>query len=189
MQETLNFSVEGDPDTQHNGAVDDGPTPAGSTCAPLTQSGLLHMGDTNSALEPGIANKVSSYFRLSTNAVYGTDVHYSGDTLKSSNHDFTTSAPTGTAFLAGTERFGIGINVAGSPNLIDLTAETGYDAAGSDTFAYDVGSVAEPKVIASVEDATVNCDTARVDYMASIAPETPAGIYQTKINYIASPRY
>ncbi len=187
VQETLNFSVEGDPDTQHNGAVTDGPTAAGTACAPLIQPGLLRMGDQNSALEPGMANKVTSYFRLSTNASQGTDVSYSGDTLKSPNHNFTPVATSATPYAPGTEQFGLALNSAST--MTHLVAETAYSDAAGDNFAFNTASVGAPEKIASIANGVVACDTGRVDYMASIAPETPAGIYQTKINYIASPRY
>lgn len=197
VQETLNFSVEGDAASQNNsGAGTPSTTPSGTSCPALTGTdNNLHLGDVNSALVPGQANKVSSYFRLSTNASNGTAVHYSGDTLKNNNHTFTSSAIGGEAYANDAERFGIGIN-ATSPNtsLTHLTnITTGYGDAGTDSYAYNVGSVATPVAIASTAAAPnqtiVTCDTAQVDYMASIAPDTPAGIYQTKINYIASPKY
>lgn len=202
VQETLNFSVEGNKDSEDNSSAT-APTPqdgsAPNACDPLNpvdpsgdRSPQLRMGDTNSALVPGTANKVTSYFRLSTNAAQGTAVHYSGDTLKSANHTFASAATGGEAYVADTEKFGLGINTTHS-SMTHLVPATGYDDALGGTFAFDVASVANPVVIASTPDApnqtVVRCDTAQVDYMASIAPETPAGIYQTKINYIASPKY
>ncbi len=193
VQETLNFSVEGDTGSQFNG------TPTGPTapnwnlgvCDPLKEPGLLKMGDTNSALEPNTSNKVTSYFRLSTNASNGTNVYYSGNTLANSGETYTfdTNAPiaTGTPYASGVEAFGLGINVTGS-SLTNLVADTGYDNAENNSYSFDTGSSSAAEVIA-LANGVVACDTGRVDYMASIAPETPAGIYQTKINYIASPRY
>lgn len=195
VQETLNFSVEGDLGSQHNSGTLTGPTAATAACHPLTaaDSGILKMGDPNSALEPETANKVTSYFRLSTNASQGTAVHYSGDTLKNANHSFAASA-TATPYASGTEAFGLAINTdAGShTSFTELVASPEYSDAQGNNFALNTGSVSVPEVIAetpSVSPTVVKCDTGQVDYMASIAPETPAGIYQTKINYIASPKY
>jgi hypothetical protein len=56
-------------------------------------------------------------------------------------------------------------------------------------FAFDgnANNVAAP--LATESTAVVNCITGKVRYIANIAATTPAGIFTTKINYIASPQY
>jgi hypothetical protein len=61
---------------------------------------------------------------------------------------------------------------------------------GSETkFAFDDTSNLIPVAIASENDKVVDCASAKVRYIANIAATTPAGIYTTKINYIAAPQY
>lgn len=56
-------------------------------------------------------------------------------------------------------------------------------------FAFDDTSNLIPVAIASEESRVVDCASAKVRYIANIAATTPAGIYTTKINYIAAPQY
>lgn len=192
VQETLNFSVEGE-----GGELDvtPGPTPITTGCTPLVETGQLKMGDPNDALDTEQAYKATSYFRLSTNSAYGTNVYYSGDTLKSSNHTMTAIGDTAVASTPGTEQFGLGINTDGvgtETSFTTLAAMAEYDDAGTnDSFAFDTDSIATPRAIAQSQapNGGVSCDTGQVDYVANISPDTPAGIYQTKISYIASPSY
>lgn len=181
VQETLNFSVEGD-------EAADGATPAGGSCTPLSEDGLINMGDSNNALDPTVAYEATSYFRLSTNSAYGTNVYYSGDTLKSGSNDINAlTDAAGVASTTGSEQFGLAIDTT-TPMTGLATVDGAYDNAQGNEFAYDTGSVANPQQIAS-SAGIVSCDTAQVDYVANIATNTPAGIYTTKINYIASPSY
>ena len=56
-------------------------------------------------------------------------------------------------------------------------------------FAFDDNSNQVPVAIASENDQVVDCVTGKMRYIANIAATTPAGIYTTKVNYIASPQY
>lgn len=56
-------------------------------------------------------------------------------------------------------------------------------------FAFDPQSQTIPTPIASENSQVVDCVTAKMRYIANIAATTPAGIYTTKINYIAAPQY
>jgi hypothetical protein len=201
VQETLNFSVEGDQDGVGGSA--DGPSAAaGTTCAPLTADGQLKMGDPNHALSSDHAYDAYSYFRLSTNSSNGVSVAYSGDTLKTSS-GLDIDAATPGASAPGTEQFGLAIDASLS-SLTNLAATTNYANGEGDAglegdagpivanVAFSTGSVASPVVIAQTtppSSSVVKCDTGAVRYIANISPDTPAGIYQTKINYIASPKY
>ena len=56
-------------------------------------------------------------------------------------------------------------------------------------FAFDKMSDTVPALIATENSQVVDCVTAKMRYVANIAATTPAGIYTTKINYIAAPQY
>lgn len=56
-------------------------------------------------------------------------------------------------------------------------------------FAFEPSSNTIPVAIASENSEVVDCVTAKMRYIANIAATTPAGIYTTKINYIAAPQY
>lgn len=56
-------------------------------------------------------------------------------------------------------------------------------------FAFDPLSDTIPRAIATESAQVVDCVTAKMRYVGNIAATTPAGIYTTKINYIAAPQY
>jgi hypothetical protein len=60
---------------------------------------------------------------------------------------------------------------------------------GDARFAFDPLSDTVPTPIADESAQVVDCVTAKMRYVANIAATTPAGIYTTKINYIAAPQY
>lgn len=62
-------------------------------------------------------------------------------------------------------------------------------ADGDAAFAFDTMSDTVPRAIATESSQVVDCVTAKMRYVANIAATTPAGIYTTKINYIAAPQY
>ena len=89
------------------------------------------------------------------------------------------------------------------PQLFPLIPATNYNqgagtinnnyANGSDpvttAFAFDTNSNLVPAPIATESDRVVDCVTGKMRYVANIAATTPAGIYTTKVNYIAAPQY
>lgn len=64
----------------------------------------------------------------------------------------------------------------------------GYDSTNA-TFAFDKMSDTVPRAIAEQSTQVVDCVSAKMRYIGNIAATTPAGIYTTKINYIAAPQY
>ncbi len=56
-------------------------------------------------------------------------------------------------------------------------------------FSFDPNANTVPVPIATENTAVVNCVTGKVRYLANIAATTAAGIYTTKVNYIAAPQY
>lgn len=57
------------------------------------------------------------------------------------------------------------------------------------SFAFKSDSNLIPEPIASESADVVDCVTGKVRYIANIAATTPAGIYTTKVNWIAAPQY
>jgi hypothetical protein len=83
-----------------------------------------------------------------------------------------------------------------APQLAPLVPNTNYadgsgpiDGSTATSFAFDPQSDTVPVALATESSAVVDCVTAKMRYIANIAATTPAGIYTTKINYIAAPQY
>jgi hypothetical protein len=120
----------------------------------------------------------------------------------------------GIAALAGLTGTGTGIHSSTTtdvganqsyhtPQLYPLVPKSNYmDGAGtvnnnyasgsdpvSTAFAFKSDSNLVPEPIADEGNQVVDCVTGKMRYVANIAATTPAGIYTTKINYIAAPQY
>jgi len=78
-------------------------------------------------------------------------------------------AVTGTIFTPGS---------GGQPNT-----------AGTALFAFQEASSETPVAIAQQSTEVISCATAKMRYVANIGADTPAGVYTTKINYLAAPQY
>lgn len=86
-----------------------------------------------------------------------------------------------------------------APKLAPLAPATNYSEGTGNVnpeygsvntkFAFDTESNLTPTPIASENSQVVDCVTGKMRYIANIAATTPAGIYTTKINYIAAPQY
>ena len=73
-------------------------------------------------------------------------------------------------------------NATGTINKVGSVAPTA-------TFAFLETSNLVPEVIATNTDNVISCATAKMRYVANIGADTPAGVYTTKINYLAAPQY
>jgi hypothetical protein len=69
------------------------------------------------------------------------------------------------------------------------TTPDGHAAPGTATFAFKPSSQTVPVPIAEENTSVISCATAKMRYVANIAADTPAGVYTTKINYLAAPQY
>lgn len=89
-------------------------------------------------------------------------------------------------------------------SLAAQPASTGYDEAtgyigneitegGVQTptakFKFLKTSSTVPEMIAQQTESVISCATAKMRYVGNIAADTPAGVYTTKINYLAAPQY
>jgi hypothetical protein len=172
----------------------------GTACTTLPATTALALGDVNGVLDSGTSYDAFSYFRISTNALNGTVVQYSGDTLKSTGGANSITALTSeTLSTRGTSQFGLGLNtVHADHSFTNLVASTAYDEANGAVdgapaaakFNFATGSLTTPVTIASAPTATtITCDTGVVRYAGNISTTTPPGIYTTAISYIAVPTY
>lgn len=88
--------------------------------------------------------------------------------------------------------------------LASQPASIGYDeatgrinvgAAGPATepieakFKFLKSSLTIPEPIAQQNEQVISCATAKMRYVANIGADTPAGVYTTKVNYLAAPQY
>jgi hypothetical protein len=85
---------------------------------------------------------------------------------------------------------------AHSPRLYPLVPQNPYasgngtiTSSGTAKFAFNANADTYAIPLATESDQVVNCVTAKMRYIANIAATTPAGIYTTKVNYVASPQY
>jgi hypothetical protein len=122
------------------------------------------------------------------------DYLVSGDTYGSSDGDPTTYNGTYTDYIAnGPSGVAPDDAYAHLPRLYPLVPDANdhYGHAGDGTPKYAFNANADTYAIPIATESTdvVNCITAKMTYIANIAATTPAGIYTTKINYVASPQY
>lgn len=62
-------------------------------------------------------------------------------------------------------------------------------APGTAKFRFLASSSTVPERIAQQNETVISCATAKMRYVANIGADTPAGVYTTKINYLAAPQY
>lgn len=209
--ETMDFSVGvQNPDTQNT---------AHGSCDPIDviNNNRLDLGDPSAenSLRTDTAYDTHSYWRLSSNSSGGATVYYSGNTLANTVGDDIDEMGAEDNSNTGTEQFGLALvdpstdtfDAPGdfpanwiTPTISPLTIGTEYDegddpdisdpvTANNAKFAFYDSSNTIPEVIAQDNNSVLPCATSKVRYVANIAADTPAGIYTTKINYLAAPQY
>lgn len=77
----------------------------------------------------------------------------------------------------------------GEGELGQLASAPGGAITPTASFAFEKESNTEPRLLTADNSSVVSCATAKMRYVANIAANTPAGIYTTKINYLAAPQY
>jgi hypothetical protein len=180
-------------------------------CDMIPVNDQLSLGDPTAeySLSFNTAWDVFSYWRLSTNSSAGATVYYAGNTLNNTvGDDIDEIGSTESKSHYGTEQFGLALTSqdtaldSGAPaqTLLPLVATAGYDegagtinaapfTSNTAKFSFEAASDTEPRAIASNSSGVLNCSTGKMRYIGNIAPATPAGIYTTKVNYIAAPKY
>lgn len=69
------------------------------------------------------------------------------------------------------------------------TIDDGNIGPGTAQFKFRKESLTVPALIAQQNDEVISCSTAKMRYVANIGADTPAGVYTTKVNYLAAPQY
>ena len=69
------------------------------------------------------------------------------------------------------------------------TLDNGSGGAGTAQFKFLPSSITVPEPIAQQNDQVISCATAKMRYVGNIGADTPAGVYTTKVNYLAAPQY
>ena len=69
------------------------------------------------------------------------------------------------------------------------TIDNGAGGEGTAKFRFVKSSLRTPELIAQQNETVISCATAKMRYVANIGADTPAGVYTTKINYLAAPQY
>lgn len=112
-----------------------------------------------------------------------------GLALMSDDPDGSLDTTTGTAAhnqltpLVASGNYGAGDGAINS-------GDTGWGTLATEgKFAFKYSSATVPEALASENSSVVGCTTGKMRYLANIAATTPAGIYTTKINYLAAPQY
>ena len=91
-----------------------------------------------------------------------------------------------------------GVGTEDYDDLAPQLSSTGYDEATGDIngptltnakFQFHASSNLIPEVIAQQNEMVISCATAKMRYIGNIGADTPAGVYTTKINYLAAPQY
>lgn len=74
-------------------------------------------------------------------------------------------------------------------SLATGTIDDGAGGVGTAQFKFLGSSLTTPEVIAQQNETVISCATAKMRYVANIGADTPAGVYTTKVNYLAAPQY
>ncbi len=90
--------------------------------------------------------------------------------------------------LAPTTNYGNGSGPLNSEYVV-ASGDPTDDAVNTQKFAFDPNSNHVPVPVATESSSVVDCVTGKPRYIANIAATTPAGIYTTKVNWIAAPQY
>lgn len=85
-------------------------------------------------------------------------------------------------------------SLAAQPASVDYsqasgTIDDGNGGQGSARFKFLPSSLLVPEKIAEQDETVISCATAKMRYVANIGADTPAGVYTTKVNYLAAPQY
>ena len=114
----------------------------------------------------------------------GTDTYQSGWQNSRSYPFITLSTQTGAPYDALAAQ-------TASENYDEATGTLSDGSAGPGTakFSFKKSSLTVPELIAMQDDDVISCATAKMRYVGNIAADTPAGVYTTKINYLAAPQY
>ena len=90
---------------------------------------------------------------------------------------------------SGINGFSVNQSAASAYDEATGTLDNGDRGAGTAKFKFLKSSLTTPELIAQENTDVISCATAKMRYVGNIAADTPAGVYTTKINYLAAPQY
>lgn len=164
---------------------------------------VYYSGDTlSNTMGDQISDMPNEVFSLPGTEQFGLGFVDAGlDTMDSVFAGLVTSEPT-KYFTPRSYPFITLSTQTGAPynTLAAQPASTGYDEAtgtlddgsghaGTAKFKFLKTSSTVPEMIAQQTESVISCATAKMRYVGNIAADTPAGVYTTKINYLAAPQY
>ena len=89
--------------------------------------------------------------------------------------------------LVPTTNYGGGAGDVNADGSVNGSAATPIGS--NATFAFSNASLTSAVPIAAWPSDVIECSTAKMRYIANISANTPAGVYTSKINYLAAPQY
>lgn len=129
-----------------------------------------------------------------TTDVKSSDSNWDANYLHPSSYPFRTLSGQATVDLGNGRDFN-GLDPQDSSDDYDEATGTLFDNSGSSVapgtakFKFLKTSLTVPERIAQQNETVISCATAKMRYVANIGADTPAGVYTTKINYLAAPQY
>lgn len=156
-------------------------------------------GNSIDAIPPAVSSPGAEQFGLGFVDISGGD---HADVLSSTfvdavaNPNTAHSNPTSYPFITvtGQQASAPFTTLAAQPISTDYnratgTIDNGSGGQGTARFKFLPSSLTVPEPIAQQNETVISCATAKMRYVGNIAPDTPAGVYTTKVNYLAAPQY
>lgn len=154
-----------------------------ATCGDTPSLTLGH-GTPTAALDASAIDTDTASFSLSTNAQNGADVRLKGDVLKSGSNTIPSAGAAASTITQGTAAFGVRLSTAGS--LTGVNAK--YNTASK--YSYDTANTTGTygDILGSLSGATNN-SVSTLTYAATASNTTPAGIYTSPQQLIATGKF
>jgi len=158
----------------------------GSTACPGTGAPALDIGHgTPKVIDNTLVDNDTAVFGLSTNASSGATVRMRGNTLTSGGNSITPMGANAGSMSAGTERFGLNVDPGSG-----ITADTNY--AGVNQYGFDSTVTTAANGYGdriAYTSGPINHADSTLTFAATAALTTPAGLYQTTLDLIATGTY
>jgi len=156
----------------------------GTTCGDDPSMTIGH--GTNNILDATAVDTKTANFSISTNAQSGATIRMKGDTLKAGTNSIPAAGATAITFAAGTADFGMRISTTGT----NITATAPYNGGSGSQYAYNTTNTLSTygDNIATLSG-PVNSSVTTMTFAATAANTTPAGIYTTTSQLIATGQF
>lgn len=170
---------------------------SGNTLANTVGDEIAEM-DTKAVSRPGTEQFGLGFVDISNPSAHGDTLSTSFQSAITTNPDrfrapnsypFITVAGQGATSTPGRDFTSLNAQPI-SDDYADATGTT-HDGTGAGTaqFKFLSSSSEVPEPIAQQNETVISCATAKMRYVGNIGADTPAGVYTTKVNYLAAPQY